>query len=208
MKKLIFVMLIALLTGITYPDLVDAHETGHSNKVQEKDEHHKFYHDEFRSLLKKSYSKHDIFRALQFSKLTNHSPEKILSYYKQAGSWDKTAEHFKVDKRELEKQKQKWKAHKQLMKKNKGKILDYLAAYSKTDKQELTGYLESGIKFHSLVKATVLSKLSNTELSRVIQYKRDGKNSKEIEAQLNLDDHDVRKEMMKVKGEIHSLIKE
>lgn len=160
---------------------------------------------EINDLIKKGYSKQDIFKAYFIAK---HAKEKldvetVLKVYKQKQSWGATAKYFKVDIEKIKKA--HFEKHKQFYEKNKTKIIQYLATYTGKSPSELDKYLKD-VDLHFLIVAAAISKKSNTDLSQIIQDKKEGKHLKEIISKKKLDPESVFDEAKNIHKGIHRVI--
>ncbi|MGE8203991.1 hypothetical protein ACQKP0_05450 [Heyndrickxia sp. NPDC080065] len=187
-----------------YISKVEAHS---HPQTEERHMHFHISDQEFNNLIKKGYSRQEIFRAHFISKhSTEKNLEKILSVYKKNQSWEETAKHFGVD---LEKIKQDHiKKHKQFYERNKTKIIQYLTTYTGKSATELENFLKDDVDLHFLVVAAAISKKSNTDISQIIQYKKEGKNYKDIITMLKLEPNTVFMEAKKIHKDIYKIVQE
>jgi hypothetical protein len=177
-----------LLVGATVPA---------NHMYEEKLGHLHISQDDFFKLEKLGYTKHDIIKAAHIAKHANKSVESVLSYFKKHPSWDETAKHFGVD---LEKIKAEHiEKHRQLY---KDKIVKFLSSYTNHTPKEINQYLQNDVDLHFLIVAAAIEKTSNTDLSKIIQYKKDGKSFDEIMNSVNADPKVVFEEVKKIHHEI------
>ncbi len=152
-------------------------------------------------LEKLGYDKHDIYHAIKISKIAKQDPEIVLTFYKKNRSWKETAKHFGVDPNEI-KHHRHWKKHKEYLEKNKDKVMLNLASYLNKEETELNLHLKEGVSLHTLVKASVLSKLSDVELEEILAKKENGQSFREISKELNVEKKDIIIEIKKLKQAI------
>lgn len=206
MKKLLFSMLGCYLLSfaVFYPM---AHGESHSNHPtnmenhKNKEEWQAAVKEKMEELIKLGYSKHDIFHALKLSKEADIEAGEILAYHKNSKSWEETANHFGVDPAKV-KHHHEWKKQQLYLEKNKDKVMPYLATYLNKEEAELNRYLEDGTKLHTLVKASIVSKLAGVELKEVLRKKEDGQSFRDIAKELKLEKTDLMMEMKKLKKAI------
>ncbi|MED3649824.1 hypothetical protein [Heyndrickxia sporothermodurans] len=201
-------MLISLLSVFLFCSqqnilTVKAHD---HKEIEAKHVHLHISDQEINDLIKKGYTKRDIFKAYFIAK---HAKEKldvetILKVYKQKQSWEETAKYFKVDFEKIKKE--HFEKHKQFYKKNKTQIIQYLATYTGKSPKELDTYLKD-VDLHFLVVAAAISKKSNTDLNQIIQYKKEGKHLKEIISIEKLDPKSVFNEAKNIHKGIYRAIK-
>ncbi len=193
----------AFLIGVASVSPVEAtsHHTYHGDKHEHPMEWEEADKEKAAELIKLGYDKHDIFHALKLSQLANVEVEKILAYYKENKSWEETAAHFGVDKAKVNHH-HNWKKHKKYLEENKDKVLPYLASYLNKDEAELTNYLEEGAKLHTLVKASILSKLAGIEIKEILAKSENGQTFREIAEEYKIEKADMFKEMKKLKQAI------
>ncbi|KMJ57991.1 hypothetical protein AB685_14285 [Bacillus sp. LL01] len=203
MKKLLCWTLITVLlcsgSIIAAPTVLASHDQHHS--------HHKEWSkedkDKFKQLEKDGYKKHDIFHAMHLAKLANKDVEEILKYYKQSQSWEATAEHFNVEADLLKKHHHRHsKRYNEYLEQNKDKIVPYLSTYLNKDQADLEKYLNEGTKMHTLVKASILSKLADVDIADILAKKENGQSFKEIAEELNVDKEEIFTEIKKLKETI------
>jgi len=159
-----------------------------------EEEHLQLNHEEFQILEKQGYTIHEIIQAAHISMYTNKSIESILRFYKEHQSWHETAKHFGVDLEKL-KTDQMRKTKQLLYKENKEKIIYILANYTNRKPEEISRYLKQDADLHFLIVAAVISKSTNTDLSKIIQLKKEGKSLDEIMNTVNADRKKVFKEV-------------
>jgi uncharacterized protein (DUF433 family) len=152
-------------------------------------------------LIKLGYSKHDIYLALKLSKETKIEAEEILAFHQNNKSWQETATYFGVDPTKVIHH-HDWKKHHLYLEKNKDKVMPYLATYLGKEEAELHGYLEDGAKLHTLVKASIVSKLAGVKLNEVLKKKEDGQSFRDIAKEYKLKKADLIMEMKKLKDAI------
>lgn len=201
-QSLLSIIIISLILSPLYGYKVDAHT---QPQMTNRHKHIHISDQEFNELIKKGYTRHEIMKAHFISK---HSKEKnleeILIAYKKNQSWKETANSFGVD---LEKIKQEHvKKQQKFYNQNKTKIIQYLAAYTGKSPAELEKYLKEDIDLHFLIVSAAISKVSNKDLDQIIQYKKDGKNFKEMMTMLKLDEKTVFEEAKKLHHGIHRVI--
>lgn len=206
MKKIVFfIVSCGLLMGLGLVSPVEA--TSHHMNHEENHHHSKEWNaadkEKVTELIKLGYEKHDIFHALKLSKLANVEAEKILAYYKENKSWKETAEHFGIDKSQLHHH-HKWKKHYKFLEENKEKVVPYLASYLNKEEAELTVYLEDGAKLHTLVKASILSKLAGLEIEEILAKSENGQSFRDIAKELKIEKTDMIREMKKLKKAIEA----
>lgn len=206
MKKLVFSLVTCLLLS-TVGAYSLVHAEDHANHPANM-EHHKHKKEweagekeKMEELIKLGYSKHDIFVALKLSKEANVEAEEILAFHQNSKSWQETATHFGLDPTKV-KHHYDWKKHQLYLEKNKDKVMPYLATYLGKEEAELNGYLEDGAKLHTLVKASIVSKLAEVELKEVLKKKEDGQSFRDIAKEYKLEKADLMMEMKKLKDAI------
>ncbi|MBS4172603.1 hypothetical protein [Bacillus sp. FJAT-49736] len=154
-------------------------EADASSQISYRDrEHSQLNHEEFLKLERQGYKVQDIVRAAHISMYTNNSIESILRYYKKYSSWDKTAQHFGVDLKKLEANDTRNMQNSQ--QEYKEKMIKIIATYTKMSTANISQYLKEDADIHFLLIAAAISKTSNTELSQIIQYKKEDKNVDQI----------------------------
>ncbi|MDH5162568.1 hypothetical protein [Heyndrickxia oleronia] len=173
------------------------------------DEKHKHLHmsdQEINDLIKKGYTRHEVFRAYFISKHSNEkNVEKILKVYREKQSWKETAKQFGVD---LEKvKKEHLKKHKEFYEKNKAQIINYLATYTGKSTASIEQYLKEDVDLHFLIFAAAISKKGNMDISKIIQDKKSGKSIKEITESAKLDPKSVFHEVKNIQHGIFEAIK-
>ncbi|MBM7620850.1 hypothetical protein JOC95_002705 [Bacillus tianshenii] len=184
-----------------------AHAEDHTNHPADMEHHkHKMEWDagekeKVEELIKLGYSKHDIFVAMKLSKEAKVEAQEILAFHQNSKSWQQTATHFGVDPTKI-KHHHDWKKHHLYLEKNKEKVMPYLATYLGKEEAELNGYLEEGAKLHTLVKASIVSKLAGVELKEVLKKKEDGQSFRDIAKEYKLEKQDLMMEMKKLKDAI------
>ncbi|KYD00099.1 hypothetical protein [Heyndrickxia sporothermodurans] len=205
MKKyyvLVSILSIALFCSSQNILTVSAHN---HTQVEARHIHLHISDQEINNLMKKGYTKQDIFKAYFIAK---HAKEKldaetILKVYKQKQSWEETAKYFNVDIEKIKKA--HFEKHKQFYEKNKTKIIQYLATYTGKSPTELDKYLKD-VDLHFLIVAAAISKKSNTDLSQIIKDKKEGKQLKEIISKEKLDPKSVFDEAKNIHKGIHRVI--
>ncbi|MBU5211220.1 hypothetical protein [Heyndrickxia oleronia] len=173
------------------------------------DEKHKHLHmsdQEINDLIKKGYTRHEVFRAYFISKHANEkNVEKILKVFREKQSWKETAKQFGVD---LEKvKKEHLKKHKEFYEKNKAQIINYLATYTGKSTATIKQYLKEDVDLHFLIFAAAISKKGNMDISEIIQDKKSGKSMKEITESAKLDPKSVFPEVKNIQHGIFEAIK-
>ncbi|WP_349409747.1 hypothetical protein [Pseudalkalibacillus sp. SCS-8] len=188
------------------PTIVMEEHDGEMNRFGHHHFKKHFIKEEFQALLDDGYTKREIFKGLHISHLAEKPIEDVLNIYKETSSWTETAEHFGVDEEKVRKHKHKhkWKKWQAELDAHKGEILEYLSAYTGKEVQELNGYLVDEIGLRHLIGAAVISKVSGTDLTEVLNYKKEGHTREEFAEHFNLDKEEFKAEMKKV----HSDIKE
>ncbi|MCI1762444.1 hypothetical protein [Heyndrickxia oleronia] len=157
-------------------------------------------------LIKKGYTRHEVFRAYFISKHANEkNVEKILKVFREKQSWKETAKQFGVD---LEKvKKEHLKKHKEFYEKNKAQIINYLATYTGKSTATIEQYLKEDVDLHFLIFAAAISKKGNMDISKIIQDKKSGKSMKEITESAKLDPKAVFHEVKNIQHSIFEAIK-
>ncbi|MGV3467282.1 MAG: hypothetical protein ACO1OT_18570 [Heyndrickxia sp.] len=177
MKKYLFIVLGSML--FTFIEISSAAAIAHENHPNMEDENHlQLTQEEFQKLEKQGYAVHEIVKAAHISMYTNKSIESILRFYKKIGSWHETANHFGVDLEKLESD--QIRKTKQLSQENKKEIILILANYTNRKPSEIMHYLKEDADLHFLIVAVAISKTTNTELPKIIQYKKEGKSFRDI----------------------------
>ncbi|MFD1019157.1 hypothetical protein [Thalassobacillus hwangdonensis] len=202
MKKMIVAAFTIGMLGITFPVTIshaDHHTTVHGEMHENKAE----FHEQFRDLVKQGYTKKDIVRAFHIAKKSGEDVEEILKHHKETQSWEKTAEHYGVD---LEKMKEEYRAKREaFIEDHKDAIMSQLSEYTGKTEKELNELIESGVPISFLVKASIVSKVAETDFDKLVAAKRKGKSFKEMTEDLNIDQEALHKEMKEfmkeVKGE-------
>ncbi|GIN88744.1 hypothetical protein J6TS2_51300 [Heyndrickxia sporothermodurans] len=158
----------------------------HHPKFIEGHKHTDLNEQEWNNLMQKGYSRQEIFKAHIIAKHSNEKDlEKILMVYKKNKSWKETAKQFGVNLEQLKRD--HIKKHKEFFDKHKQQIIQYLSSYTGKSYTELNNYLKEDVDLHFLVVAAAISKKSNKDISQIIQYKKEGKDFKEILSTLKLD---------------------
>lgn len=178
MKK-IFLFIALISIHISFIDIPTVNATTYESKLNtEQEEHLHLTHEEFQKLEKQGYTVHEIVKAAHISMYTNNTIESILRFYKEHGSWQETADHFGVDLQKLKTDQMR--KTKQRYKENKEKIIILIANYTNKLPSEINDYLKEDTDLHFLIFAAAISKTTNTDLSRIIQYNKEGKSFDEI----------------------------
>lgn len=95
-----------------------------------------------------------------------------------------------------------WKKYNEYLEQNKDKIVPYLSTYLNKEQPELEKLLQNGSELHTLVKASILSKLGKVDVTEIIAKKESGQSFKEIAKELNVNKEDIYTEMKKMKEKI------
>ncbi|MGG4039728.1 hypothetical protein [Heyndrickxia ginsengihumi] len=185
MKKILFSLMVMITCAFISVASVEA-----SPEPEIKGQpHHRLIikQSELDALLKKGYSKHDIFHALF---IYEHSKQKttlenILQYHKQHPSWKETAKHFGVDIEKIKKEHRE--ARNRFYATHKDKIINYLATYNHTSKQTIQKYVSKNEDLHFLIFASAIAKVSNKNLDQIMRLHQEGKSPHEIVKQLKID---------------------
>lgn len=209
-RKLVVVSFTFMLMGMMTMASVSAHEPGPSQP-----DHSKMEKTDWKSLIEQGYTKEEIFHAKGIAMFASEKLDiaVILKQYKQSGSWEKTAEHFKVDyekvKAKHEEMKAKHEEMKKFYKENEEAIFQFLAEYTNTPIAELQYLKTSTEKFciHKFMKAAVIAKLSNRPVVELWNEHQAGTSLKEIAKKHNLDKDVIRQEMKNMKQELKSTVR-
>ncbi|MBM7554217.1 hypothetical protein [Thalassobacillus pellis] len=163
------------------------------NKPGHNQKYHMHFMKEFKEYEKQGYEKEDIRKAILISKYAKKDIGIILAKFKETGSWEETAEYFGADLMNL---KEALKENRLgFLEENKDKVIAQLSQYTGESEDVLADHLEGGIPLHFLVKAAVLSKLAEVELSRIIQDKQKGKSLKQLTEEMNIERHKLKLEL-------------
>jgi predicted DNA-binding protein YlxM (UPF0122 family) len=205
LKKIIVLACVSILIGLGFNAFVS--NAAAPNGVNHPHSHHKEWSkgekEQILELKKQGYDKHDIFQALHLAKLTNKDAEVILAHFKDTKSWESTAQHFGVAPAQLKHHHpHHWKKYNAYLEKNKDKLVPYLAEYLNKDQREINGYLQDGTRMHTMVKASVLAKLSNTEVTEILTKKQNGKSFRKIADELDIEKEAIYSEIKKMKKAI------
>ncbi|MEA3322376.1 MAG: hypothetical protein U9Q88_20460 [Bacillota bacterium] len=95
-----------------------------------------------------------------------------------------------------------WKKYNEYLEQNKEKVIPYLSNYLNKEQPELEKLLQNGAELHTLVKASILSKLGKVDVTEILTKKENGQSFKDIAKELNVDKEDIYTEMKKMKETI------
>lgn len=179
MKKYFLYIACATITLLSFLTLPLVKASIYESPVNLEEEHLQLNHEDFQRLEKQGYTVHEIIKAAHISMYANKSIESILRYYKKHQSWHETANHFGVDLEKL-KTDQMRKTKQLLYKENKEKIIYILANYTNRKPEEISRYLKQDADLHFLIVAAAISKTTETDLSKIIQLKKEEKSLDEI----------------------------
>ncbi|TYS64570.1 hypothetical protein FZC76_18600 [Sutcliffiella horikoshii] len=95
-----------------------------------------------------------------------------------------------------------WKKYNEYLEQNKDKVIPYLSDYLNKEQPEIEKLLQNGAELHTLVKASILSKLGKVDLKEILTKKENGQSFKDIAKELNVKKEDIYTEMKKMKETI------